>query len=107
VKPLVAALSLCCFAALAVADNDVAITLEVGETVTTEVGMAMGHRCDDNEKVVHGEMRTRDPTTNMFVVTGLEVGTTRCRVGLVEGARPSYLFEITVTPPAETQPERS
>lgn len=90
-------LVLCASAALASADDQTAVTVRVGETVTTDVGYAMGFFCD-NEKVVRAEMRNKDADTNVFGVTGLAVGTTLCRVGTVTVEnRPTYLFEITVT----------
>lgn len=108
-KRLAALLTLCGSAALAVAEDRVAITVRVGQTVETEVGYAMGHHCDD-EKVVRAEMRNKDVNTNVFAVTGLAVGTTLCRAGTVTVEnRPTYLFEITVKeavarPPANRRP---
>lgn len=96
-KRLLALLALCGFAALAHAEDRIAVTVRVGETVTTEVGYAMGFFCDD-ERIARGEMRNKDADTNVFAVTGLEVGTTLCRAGTVTVEnRPTYLFEITVS----------
>ena len=87
----------------ALAEDRTAITVRVGETVSTEVGYAMGFLCDD-ETIVRGEMRNKDADTNVFAVTGLAVGTTLCRAGTVTVEnRPSYLFEITVTKPAKSR----
>ncbi len=108
-KRLAVLLALCGSAALAVAEDRVAITVRVGQTVETEVGYAMGHQCDD-DKLVRAEMRNKDADTNVFVVTGLAVGTTLCRAGTVTVEnRPTYLFEITVSsavarPPANRRP---
>lgn len=105
-KQLVAALVLCASATLALAEDRIAVTVRVGETVTTEVGYAMGFFCDD-EKVVRGEMRNKDANTNVFAVTGLATGTTLCRAGTVTVEnRPTYLFEITVAPAAKPAPAK-
>ena len=97
VKHLAVLLVLCSAAASALAEERVAVTVRVGETMTTEVGYAMGFFCDD-DKLVRGEMRNKDADTNVFAVTGLAVGTTLCRAGTVTVEnRPTYLFEITVT----------
>ncbi len=96
-KHLAVLVLLCATAAPALAEERVAVTVRVGETVTTEVGYAMGFFCDD-EKIVRGEMRNKDANTNVFAVTGLAVGTTLCRAGTVTVEnRPTYLFEITVS----------
>ena len=73
------------------------IVLEVGKTVSKEVGYAMGHLCDD-ETVVRAVMKNGTPDNNLFVVTGLKPGTTLCRAGTVQD-RPTLLFEITVVAP--------
>ncbi len=95
-------LVLCSSAATAFAEERIAVAVRVGETVSTEVGYAMGFFCDDAQ-VVRGEMRNKDADTNVFAVTGLAVGTTLCRAGTVTVEnRPSYLFEITVTKAASS-----
>lgn len=108
-KQLVAVLVVCASTAAAGAEDRIPITLRVGETVTTEVGYAMGFFCDDETRV-RGEMRNKDADTNVFAVTGLAVGTTLCRAGTVTVEnRPSYLFEITVAPkarPTAAKPRR-
>jgi hypothetical protein len=83
----------------AVADDDApeTITVEVGKTVSREVGYAMGHLCDD-ETIVHAEMQNGTPDNNLFVVTGLKAGTTMCRAGTVQN-RPQILFQVTVIAP--------
>jgi len=84
-------------AGIAIADGPVPITLHVGETQAFEVGYAMGSFCDD-PTIVRGEMQSGTFETNLFVVTGLRAGTTLCRAGRIdEAARPSYLFQVTVT----------
>ena len=102
-------LALCGGAAPARAEDRIAVSVRVGESVKTEVGYAMGFFCDD-EKIVRGEMRNKDADTNVFVATGLAVGTTLCRAGTVTVEnRPTVLLEITVVPvakPAPVKPRR-
>lgn len=83
---------------VAAEEGVVAVRLVLGETREIEVGFARMFRCDDLA-VVGGEMRDKNAATNVFVVTGKQVGTTQCRVGL-EVNRPSLLFSITVEKPA-------
>lgn len=96
-KRLALLLALCGSAAIAYADEDrIAIKVEVGKAVETEVGFAMGHLCDD-ETLVRAEMKNKNADTNVFAVTGVKVGTTLCRAGTITVEnRPSYLFEVTV-----------
>jgi hypothetical protein len=83
--------------ALMFAAEDAPKRLEVvvGETVKTDVGFAIGVRCDDLT-LIDVEMKTEE-TTNVFVVKGLRAGTTRCRVGTNPGAA-STLFDVRVRP---------
>ncbi len=103
----IAVLLALCTSAIAFADEDrLAIKVEVGKTVETEVGFAMGFLCDD-ETVVQGEMHNKNADTNVFAVKGLVVGTTLCRVGTVTVEnRPTYLFEVTVVPAAKRAPAK-
>jgi len=108
VTRLAVLLALCSFAAIAFADEErLAITVEVGKTVETEVGFAMGHLCDD-ETLVRAEMKNKNAETNVFAVTGVKVGTTLCRAGTatVEN-RPTYLFEVTVVPAQKRAPAKT
>lgn len=89
--------ALCAAPALARAEDRVPLTVELGATVTTKVGFAMGHMCDD-ESIVRGEMKNGTAEDNLFVVTGKKLGTTLCRAGTMQD-RPTILFEITVVPP--------
>ena len=83
----------------AAADEDqLPVTVEVGKTVTKEVGFAMGYLCDD-ESIARGEMRNGTDENNIFAVTGVKPGTTLCRAGTVRH-RPTVLFTITVVAPA-------
>jgi hypothetical protein len=107
VKRIAVLLTLCGSSSIAAADEDrVAIKVEVGKTVETEVGFAMGHLCDDDQ-VVRAEMRNKNADTNVFAVTGVKLGTTLCRAGTttIEN-RPTFLFEITVVPAAKRAPAR-
>jgi len=70
------------------------IDVAVGETAERDVGFAMGLHCDDLS-IIRVELRAGTPESNTFVVTGLQEGTTLCRVGTALG-RPSFVFEIHV-----------
>ncbi len=75
------------------------IAVVVDAVVETDVGTAIGFRCDHPDLLdVH--MKTVG-NHNVFVVKGVKVGKTLCRVG-TEPQRPSQLFEVVVTakPPA-------
>src|SRR5436190_6230154 len=67
------------------------IEVAVGQTVERDVGFAIGLLCDDLS-ILHAELRARTPESNTFSVTGVQEGTTMCRVGTAP-ARPSYVFE--------------
>ena len=81
----------------AFAGDDVLIheNIEVGETVSRDVGIAIGVACDHPE-VVDAAMFTRNQT-NVLVLTGKQEGRTLCRAGTNPMAM-SYLFDITVRP---------
>jgi hypothetical protein len=89
--------ALCAMPAVAHAEDRVPLTVELGATVTKKVGYAMGYQCDD-ESIARGEMKNGTAEDNLFVVTGVKLGTTLCRAGTMQD-RPSILFEITVVPP--------
>lgn len=82
----------------AYSDGDALRRLEVAvdATLETEVGYRIGFMCDD-PTIVRGEMKSKTETSNVFVITGLKVGTTQCRVG-TDPLRPSTLFEVRVVP---------
>ena len=88
------ALILCLATRVAQADGETRLEVAVGETIERDVGIAMGLWCDDLA-TARVELRERTPTSNVFEVTGLEEGTTRCRVGTAPN-RPTYVFEIHV-----------
>lgn len=89
----------------AAADEErVPLVVEVGQTVSREVGFAMGHMCDD-ETILRAEMKNGTPENNLFVVTGVKPGTTLCRAGTVQD-RPTTLFEVRVVPKRTKPPSR-
>ena len=71
------------------------ITVAVGETAERDVGIAIGLLCDDLS-IVHADLRTAGPASNVLRVTGVQPGDTRCRAGTVPG-RPMFVFDIHVT----------
>ena len=79
---------------VAAEEERVSLVVEVGKTVSREVGFAMGHLCDD-ETILRAEMRNGTIDNNLFVVTGKKPGTTLCRAGTVQD-RPTILFEVRV-----------
>lgn len=95
-RPLVIA-ALCAMPGLAIAEDRVPLTVELGATASREVGYAMGYLCDD-ESIARGQMKNGTPENNVFVVTGVKLGTTLCRAGTMQD-RPTVLFEIIVVPP--------
>lgn len=100
-----ALVALAATAGVATADEErVSLVVEVGQTVSREVGFAMGHLCDD-ETILRAEMRNGTPENNLFVVTGKKPGTTLCRAGTVQD-RPTILFEIRVVPKPAKRPSR-
>jgi hypothetical protein len=88
------ALILCFAGSLARADDAARLEVAVGETVERDVGIALGLRCDDLA-IARVELRTVTPESNRFEVTGVQPGTTLCRVGTALN-RPSFMFEIHV-----------
>ncbi len=87
------------------AEDRVPLTVEIGATVSREVGYAMGYLCDD-ESIAQGAMKNGTIDNNLFVVTGLKLGTTLCRAGTMQD-RPTILYEVTVTPkPAAPAPRK-
>lgn len=70
------------------------IDVVVDATVETDVGTAIGYRCDD-PKLIEASMKTVGDH-NVFVVKGAIAGKTLCRAG-TDPQRPSVLFEVVVT----------
>lgn len=75
------------------------LEVKVDDTVEIAVDNLIGFQCD-HPKLIDAKLVTRKDASgerNVFVVKGLEAGTTQCRVGSdVLGA--SRLFDIVVTP---------
>jgi hypothetical protein len=70
-----------------------ALTLEVGRKTDRPVGNANGWFCDD-PSLIEASIVTRDDV-NYWVVTGLKVGETQCRVG-TDPSRATFVFDVTV-----------
>ena len=70
------------------------LVVAVDETVELEVGYAVGFRCDDT-RILEASMKPKSETTNVFIVKGIAVGNTLCRVGTAP-ERPSMLLEVRV-----------
>ena len=68
--------------------------VEVGRTVERNVGYATGWFCDD-PALVEASLVTRDDDYNYWIVTGVKVGSTQCRVG-TDPTRASTVFDVTV-----------
>ena len=79
----------------AAADPPPRIDLDVGQTMERDVGIAIGLLCDDLS-IVHAELRSETPESNVLRVTGVQPGDTLCRAGTVPG-RPTFVFEIRLT----------
>jgi hypothetical protein len=77
------------------ADGVGRVELEVGQTMELAVANALGWICDD-PSLVAAELTFYDGY-NAWVVTGVNVGITQCRVGTTVG-RASFLFEVEVLP---------
>ena len=73
--------------------NGVELILEVGRKTERRVGNASGWFCDD-PSLVEASIVTREDL-NYWVVTGLKVGETQCRVG-TDPSRASFVFDVTV-----------
>jgi hypothetical protein len=80
---------------LAFGGDGIPLTVEVGKTVERDVGNANGWFCDD-PALIAAELVTRGER-NVWIVTGVRVGATQCRVG-TDVARASYVFDVAVRP---------
>jgi hypothetical protein len=83
-------------AAVARADGEVPLEVELGKTVEVNVHSARGFFCDD-PSLVQADVVTRD-NTNVFRVAGASLGTTLCRVG-TNPALLHYVFAVKVVEP--------
>ncbi len=82
-------------AATASADDVPRLDVEVGATVERNVHVARGFMCDD-PSLVSAQVVTRDDH-NVWIVKGVKVGETMCRVG-VDKLAVSYVFDVRVVP---------
>jgi hypothetical protein len=81
--------------ATARADEVPRVDVELGATIEKNVSYARGYMCDD-PSLVTAEMVTRDDH-NVWIVKGVKLGQTLCRVGL-DKLRVYYVFEVHVVP---------
>jgi hypothetical protein len=82
--------------AVARADGEIPIEVELGKTTELNVHSARGWFCDD-PSLVQAELVTRDDT-NVWRVAGAKLGSTMCRVGTTPGL-PYYVFAVKVVEP--------
>ena len=79
-------------------DDDIPkVEVEVGKTVSVDVGMLRGIHCD-NLDIIKVDLVTKDETHNHFVVTGVEAGSTLCRIGTQLGT-PYRVYDVHVLAP--------
>jgi hypothetical protein len=81
---------------IAGAGDGAPVTVEVGKRVQRNVANANGWFCDD-ASLVEASIVTHDEV-NYWVVTGVKVGGTQCRVG-TDPTRASFVFDVTVKAP--------
>ena len=74
--------------------GEVSVAVDVGRTISLDVGFARGLICDDLA-VVRAELRAASSTSNRLYLTGLKQGATQCRAG-TPGLTPSVLVHVTV-----------
>jgi hypothetical protein len=79
--------------AVARADGEIPVDVELGKTTELNVHSARGWFCDD----VQAELVTRNDT-NIWRVAGAKLGATTCRVGTTPGL-PYYVYAVKVVEP--------
>ena len=79
----------------AAADEYPRLDVELGKTVSVDVGQRRGLICDDTAIITPG-LQTRNGR-NYFVVTGNTLGSTLCRVG-TEPGQMNVFFDVHVVP---------
>ncbi len=79
----------------ALADGEIRIDLELGKKREIDVGYVRGWMCDD-PSLVTADMVTKDER-NYWVVTGVKLGSTTCRVG-TDPLAGHYVFAVRVVP---------
>jgi hypothetical protein len=76
------------------------VSVAVGKTQSVNVGWARGGWFCDDTSLVKGDLVTRkvgNDETNFWVITGVKVGKTQCRIG-DDPNRTSIVFDLSVTP---------
>lgn len=77
------------------------VDVEVGKTVEHAVGYYRGRWFCDDPSLLSAELITR-ANTNYFVVTGVKVGSTQCRVGTeLEGFTVMNVYVAAAKPKAK------
>jgi hypothetical protein len=79
--------------AFAMAENIPRVDVEVGKTVERDVAFARGWMCDD-PSLISADLITRD-NRNIWVVKGVKIGSTLCRVG-TDRLGPHFVFDLHV-----------
>ena len=82
------------------AHAQVPVEVEIGKTRPVDVGLAMGSFCDDPSLVSVSLVTFGDH--NEWIVTGLKLGTTLCRIG-TDPSGPTALFVVNVVPAKPTR----
>jgi hypothetical protein len=82
-------------APIAAADEYPRLDVELGKTVSVDIGQRRGLICDDTS-IITPDLATRGGR-NYFVVTGNTLGSTLCRVG-TEPGQISLFFDVHVVP---------
>lgn len=77
------------------------ISVEAGKQAQAWVGNAIGWFCDDPTLVTAALVT--EGGINYWVVEGVRVGRTTCRVG-TDPSRASFVFDVTVENPAAKPP---
>ncbi|MGE5182125.1 MAG: hypothetical protein ACM31C_08685 [Acidobacteriota bacterium] len=86
---------LCVLAAAAAAEGERPLRVELGKTVQVDVGYARGWMCDD-PSLVEADMTTKGDH-NVWVVRGVKLGHTLCRVG-TDAYASAYVFDLRIVP---------
>jgi hypothetical protein len=102
VSRLVSAIALMTVSGFALADGS-SVVVAVGTQTERVVGNAHGWFCDDST-LVDAKIETRGEL-NYWVVTGVKLGTTQCRVG-TDTSRASFVFDVTVIAKPAKKPAR-
>jgi hypothetical protein len=82
-------------APIAAADEYPRLEVELGKTVSVDVGQRRGLICDDTS-IITPDLQTRNGR-NYFVVVGNTLGSTLCRIG-TEPGQMNVFFDVHVVP---------